>query len=92
MITPVIGNIKVYTTDNRGHNTQELSEMLLDRIVSVSETAPQPIRDQANQYRDVIGKIIVWYMETAVRNERDAIAQKLTAVGLSEAASLVKKI
>ena len=66
--------------------------MLLDKIVSVSDTAPQPIRDQALQYKKMIGEIILWYMEAAVRNEREAISQKLIAVGQTEAARLISKI
>jgi hypothetical protein len=89
---PVIGNIKVYTTKDRGHSVQELSEMLLDKIISVSDTAPAPIKDQALQYRKMIGEIILWYMETAIRSDRDTISQKLVAVGQTEAASLIKKI
>lgn len=89
---PVIGNIKVYTTKDRGHTVQELSEMLLDKIISVSDTAPAPIKDQALQYRKMIGEIILWYMETAIRSDRDTISQKLVAVGQTEAASLIKKI
>lgn len=92
MISPAIGNIKVYTTDNRGHNALELTEMLLDKIVSVSDTAPQPIRDQAIQYKEMIGKIILWYMEAAIRNDRDTLCQKLIAVGQMDAANLIKKI
>ena len=92
MITPIIGNVKVYTTENRGHNAQELTEMLLDKIISISDTAPQPIRDQALQYRKVIGENIRWYMESAVRSDRDTICQKLIAVGQTEAANLIKKI
>ena len=89
---PVIGDIKVYTTKDRGHTVQELSEMLLDKIISVSDTAPEPIKDQALQYRKMIGEIILWYMETAIRSDRDTIPQKLVAVGQTEAASLIKKI
>ena len=89
---PVIGDIKVYTTKDRGHTVQELSEMLLDKIISVSDTAPEPIKDQALQYRKMIGEIILWYMETAIRSDRDTISQKLVAVGQTEAASLIKKI
>lgn len=92
MITPIIGNVKVYTTENRGHNAQELTEMLLDRIISVSETAPKPIRDQAVAYRETIGKLILWYMESAIRNDRETLCYKLTAVGQAEAANLIKKI
>ena len=92
MIENILGNIKVYTSNNRGHNPRELSQMLLDKIVSVSDTAPQPIRDQALQYKKMIGEIILWYMETAVRNEREAISQKLIAVGQTEAARLISKI
>ncbi len=92
MISSIIGNIKVHTTMDRGHNIQELSEMLLDKIVSVSDTAPQPIRDQALQYRKVIGEIISWYMESAIRSDRDTICQKLVAVGQVEAAKLIRKI
>lgn len=92
MIENILGNIKVYTSNNRGHNAQELSQMLLDKIVSVSDTAPQPIRDQALQYKKMIGEIILWYMETAVRNERETISQKLIAVGQTDAARLISKI
>ena len=89
---PVLGNIKVHTTKDRGHNVQELSEMLLDKIISVSDTAPAPIKEQALQYRKMIGEIILWYMETAIRSDRDTISQKLVAVGQTEAANLIKKI
>jgi len=92
MIPPIIGHITVYTTKDRGHTVQELSEMLLDKIISVSDTAPAPIKDQALQYRKMIGEIILWYMETAIRSDRDTISQKLVAVGQTEAASLIKKI
>lgn len=87
-----LGSIKVSTTTDRGHNVQELSDMLLDKIISISDTAPQPIRDQALQYRKVIGENIRWYMESAVRSDRDTICQKLIAVGQTEAANLIKKI
>jgi len=47
MVEVFTGSVSVFTSSGRGFNNSELTELLLNRLVAVSEKAPQPIRDQA---------------------------------------------
>ena len=38
-----IGNALVFTTDNRGHSPEQMAEMALNKIMTVSDTAPPAI-------------------------------------------------
>ena len=68
--TPILGNVMVMTTDNRGHSIEEISELLLRRIISVADTAPAPIRAQAVQFQDSLRALIRHYMAEAVTSDR----------------------
>lgn len=74
---PTVGNVSVMTTSNRGHSVEELTELLLRRIISVADTAPPAIRAQAVQFQDSLRILIAHYMTEAVRSERATLAGKL---------------
>lgn len=74
---PVLGNVSVMTTDNRGHSIEEITELLLRRIISVADTAPPAIRAQAVEFQDSLRKLIHHYMAEAVRSDRLTVAAKL---------------
>ena len=75
--TPVLGNVTVMTSDNGGHSVEEISELLLRRIISVADTAPPAIRAQALQFQDSLRIVINHYMAEAVRSDRATLAGKL---------------
>tara|TARA_R110000868_G_scaffold207392_1_gene456398 strand:+ start:681 stop:968 length:288 start_codon:yes stop_codon:yes gene_type:complete len=76
---PVLGNVSVMTTNNRGHSAEEMTELLLRRIISVADTAPPAIRAQAVEFQDSLRKLIHHYMAEAMRSERVTVAAKLRA-------------
>ena len=46
-----VGNLGVTTTNHRGgHTIEEVAEMATNKIVSVSDDAPAPIRAQAHAF------------------------------------------
>ncbi len=73
----VLGNVSVMTTDNRGHSVDEITELLLRRIISVAETAPPAIRAQAVEFQDSLRKLIHHYLTEAVRSDRITVAARL---------------
>lgn len=75
--SPEVGNVTVMTTNNRGHSIDEVSELLLRRIISVADTAPPAIRAQAVEFQDSLRTLIRHYMAEAVRSDRMTIAAKL---------------
>lgn len=76
-VTPVLGNVSVITTDSRGHSVDEISELLLRRIISVAETAPPAIRAQAIEFQDSLRALIRHYMAEAVRSDRLTLSAEL---------------
>ena len=76
---PTLGNVSVMTTSNRGHSVEEMTELLLRRIISVADTAPPAIRAQAIEFQDSLRKLIHHYMAEAVKSDRITVAAKLRA-------------
>ena len=74
---PTVGNVTVMTSNNGGHSVDEISELLLRRIISVADTAPPAIKAQALQFQDSLRIAIRHYMAEAVRSDRATLAGKL---------------
>ena len=46
--------VEVITTDSRGFTPEELSDRCAKKIVSVADTAPPAIRDQAHAFQSAV--------------------------------------
>ena len=60
--------------------------------MSVSENAPQPIRDQAQVFKKDLETVIVYYMQMAVTEEKATIAAKLREAGYPELAENLRSL
>ena len=54
-----VGNLGVTTTNYRGHTVEEVAEMATNRLVSISDTAPAPIRAQAHAFKEVCNRLLL---------------------------------
>lgn len=88
----LIGDVKVLATSGRGLNADELTRMALDRIISVAETTPPAIRDQALAFRGQIAGALHHYISQAQRSERTTIIAALERAGEFDAANIVRKL
>lgn len=96
-MTPVasIGSdfkVSVLTTHHRGHTPEEIADRCLARILSVSETAPPPIRQQAESFRESLRAVLVLYLKEAAASERVTLEAKLREAGLSDAADILRRL
>ena len=64
--------VKVLVTNNGPRPPEQWAEMAADKIINVSDQAPQPIRDQAYAFRKQLVRVVTNYIRMAV-NENDAI-------------------
>jgi len=78
------GNVKVYTTSNRGFTPEEISERAVAKIISVGSQTHPAIRDQAEAFKENIRKVIVHYMKEAIRSNNTTLAHKFRQAGHSE--------
>ena len=87
-----VGSLGVTTTDNRGLSVNEVSEMAVNKIISVSDTAPAPIRAQAHAFRDACKKIVMYYMQEAIKNHICTVCNKLEQQGHKDLANIIRRL
>ena len=87
-----IGNLGVATTDNRGHTVEEVADMATKKIISISDQAPAPIREQAHAFEKVCKKVIAYYMQEAVNNHMCTICNLLEKQGRKDLANIIRRL
>ena len=87
-----IGNLGVKTTHHRGHTPEEIAEMATNKIISVSDTAPNEIKAQAHAFKNLCYKIIVFYMHEVIKNHMCTIGNQLEQQGHKELAEIIRRL
>lgn len=87
-----VNSVKILTTNGRGLTPEEVATLCVDRIISVSDTAPEPMRQQALAYKENIRQVLIHYMAMAAAGERTTLINKLAESGYEQAANILKEI
>ena len=89
---PELGMIEVHTTNEGGHPVDFWAKRCIERIIAVSEEAPEEVQKQINDFKDNIEKVIEQYMQNAIKSDRITINNQLEKAGFKEAADLIRKL
>jgi len=81
--------VGVETTINRGHTPEEIAKMCADKLVSVSDNAPPPIKEQANAFKKDILNVVEHYMRQAIKSDRVTLYNKFKEAGHEELAKAI---
>lgn len=84
--------VEVKTTENRGFSPDELAEQCVSKIISVSETAPPAIRDQAAAFSRHIETLVAYYMRQAIHSDRTSVYNALKDAGHPELAEHIRRL
>ena len=87
-----IGSVNVSTSDNGGLSDEQIAQIVLDKICIVSNTAPEPIRQQAFAYKENIRKILLEYVKLAKKEERASIIHVLEKNAGSDVANFIRRL
>ena len=87
-----IGDLGVKTTHGRGHTVAEIADMATDKLISVSDTAPEPIRAQAHAFKNQCHRIIAYYMKEAINNHMCTIGNELESQGHKDLANIIRRL
>ena len=85
-----LGAVEVHTTQYRGHTPEELANMAIGKIMYVGKESHPIIRDQAEAFKVYIHKVLVEYLNKAVRCDRDTLAHRLRQAGHPELIKLLE--
>ena len=87
-----LGDVEVKTTDYRGHSIEEVAKMATDKLISVSDSAPEPIRLQAHAFKEKCQKVITYYMQEAVNNHICTVCNILEKQGQQDLANIIRRL
>lgn len=64
------GQPKVYITTDGNYTPYEWAEMLMDKLISVSKSAPEPIRSEMFNVKQQMQDVAVGYFTRCIEMER----------------------
>ena len=87
-----VSSVNVMTSDGGGHSTEQLVELAMDKIMSVSNTAPPAIRDQAEAFQNYIYTIVLYGIKNAITSDRTTMVNLLNSQGHHDMAKIIKEL
>ena len=86
------GTVKVIATEGRGHTPEELADLAVDRIMSVSKDAHPTIRQQAEVFKENIRTLIAHYIRKGQQSERTTLYNLFRNQGHEDMAEIIKRL
>lgn len=84
--------VEVHTTNNRGFTPEEVTSRCMDKILHVSDSAPQVLKDQAQAFKSDIEKVILYYMKEAIKSDRTTVCNALNDAGQPDLAKAIRRL
>lgn len=82
----------VKTSIDGGLSMDDLADACVSKIISVSETAPPEIREQAKFFRENLRILIKDYLTKAASSQKDTCIQTCIKGGQDDAANLIRRM
>jgi len=86
------GKVNVMTSNKGGLTNEQIADLAVDKIVSISDQAPAHVRQQANQFREHLKNVLYHYLVLARKEERGTIIQALRSSGQKETAEYIRRL
>lgn len=85
------GTVKVVATSGHGLSADQITDMAINKILFVADTAPLPIREQAAAFKGRIESVIRHYVGIAQRSARTTLIGQLRQAGHHAAADMMEQ-
>ena len=87
-----LGSVVVKTSEKGGLNNEQIADLAVEKIASVSEDAPPHLKQQAKLFKEQLKGIIHHYLLLARKEERARIMQVLRSSGHKEMAEYIRRL
>ena len=87
-----LGSVVVKTSEKGGLNNEQIADLSVEKIASVSEDAPPHLKQQAKLFKEQLKGIIHHYLLLARKEERATIMQVLRSSGHKEMAEYIRRL
>ena len=87
-----LGSVIVKTSEQGGLSNEQIADLAVEKIASVSEDAPPHLKQQAKLFKEQLKGIIHHYLLLARKEERGTIIQALRSSGHKEMAEYIRRL
>ena len=87
-----VGSVNIKTSNEGGLTNEQIADLAVDKIASVSDQAPAHVRQQAKLFKEQLKIILYHYILLARREERATIIQALRSSGQKETAEYIRRL
>ena len=87
-----VGSLGVTTTENKGHSVDEIAEMAVNKIVSISDNADPMIKAQAHAFRARTKMVVAHYIQEGIKNHTCTICNELEKQGHKDLANIIRRL
>ena len=87
-----VGSVNIKTSDQGGLTNEQIADLAVDKIASISDQAPPHIRQQAKLFKEQLKGILYHYILLARKEERANIIQVLRSSGQKETAEYIMRL
>jgi hypothetical protein len=84
--------VEVEATSNGGHPPEFWAKRCIERLLSISESAPPGLREQAQAFKDQMEHVVLLHMKRAIQSDRSTVGHLLTEAGQPKLAELVRRV
>ena len=88
----IVGSVNVKTSHQGGLTNEQIADLAVDKIASVSDQAPPHVRQQAKLFKEQLKGILYYYILLARKEERASIIQILRSSGQKETAEYIRRL
>ena len=87
-----LGSVVVKTSEKGGLNNEQIADLAVEKIASVSDDAPPHLKQQAKLFKEQLKGIIHHYILLARKEDRASIIQVLRSSGHKEMAEYIRRL
>lgn len=87
-----VGQVFVTTTQQKGHDPDFWAQSASDRIISVGNNSHPLIAQQAEAFKENVQKIILYYIQEAIKSDRTTLIAELEQQGQQEMANILRRL
>ena len=87
-----LGSVIVKTSEQGGLSNEQIADLAVEKIASVSDNAPSHLKEQAKLFKEQLKGIIHHYILLARKEERASIIQVLRSSGHKEMAEYIRRL
>ena len=84
--------VDVIATSGRGMTPEEVADLALAKLISISDTAPPEIAEQARAYKERMRLVIIHYMRQAIASDRTTVYNILSDAGHPDLAEMIRRL